>query len=833
MLNPVPQDLRFAFRSLRRSPVFAITAVLTLACGIGFTAAMCGVARQALLAPLPYPDPDRLVALDFNYTGNKPSASQVGTVADFEMRYSRSFRSYGVSDGGTNGINLADPASGKGHAFTVQQLRVSRGFLPTLGIVPQLGRLFTAEEDTHNGPHVALLSDAMWRSHFAADPNIVGRIVRIDEEDVPVVGVLPPNVVADLQGGTRTSEPAGILQPLQLSEHDPGYEGNNYQMIACLRNGVSLEQARAELATLLPRFAQENTWYKRWHTPSGELNQLRVFPLQAALTGEVRGSLLALLGAAATVLLVACLNLAGLMVSRTTARTRELAVRSALGAGRARLLRLLLTESLLLAACGAALGVLLAQVAAKAFVGYAPIELPHWNDSTSVGSLALFAGALAALATLFFGIVPALVALRREVNQSLRDVGAQGQSAAYQRMSRALIVAQVSLAFVLLTAASLLLQTFLRMRSTAPGVDTANITIGQVTLKGDAYANTAKTIQFQDRVVQQLQHTPGVVNAAAVNGLPLDHGLNISGWPVGRNELRQSIEARFVDPSYFTTIGIGLLQGRGVRLSDTANSPRVAVISQRAANRWWPNGNAIGSRINLGSEAEYEIVGIARDTHEHSLLEPPRVLAYIPLPQVTDKFTKMIHNWFPTTFVVRASTGVNVAAAIQSAVSNADPELPVSKLATMESMVDDTIATPRFFGWLSSTFAGFTLLLAALGIFGLLSYQVTQRTREIGVRMALGATRANVLRSFIVRGFALTSIGLALGASLSLAVPRLLAAAVPEFVAMAHAPGAAHTAQLQAGSLAFALLLTGAAAACMLPAARAAQVDPIVALRTE
>ncbi len=830
-MNSLLMDLRFAFRSLRRSPGFAGTAVLTLALGIGLTAAMLSVVYSVLLAPLPYVQPDRLVGLDFNYRGEKPSTSQVGTAADFLMRYSRSFESYGV-DGGTSGVNVSTASAGREHAYPVQQMRISRGFLPTLGIQPQLGRGFTAEEDTRGGPRAALLSDSAWRSRFGADPAIVGSVVRIDEEDVPVVGVLPPGVAADLQGGTREAEPTSLFQPLKLSPHDAGYEGNNYQMIARLRDDVSLAQAQDELHTLLPRFAEENSWYKGWHEANGALNQLRVFPLQAALAGDVRGSLLALLGAAAAVLLVACLNLAGLMVARTAARTRELAVRSALGASRGTLLRLLLAESVVLAAAGTAAGLLVARGAAGAFLAYAPLQGPHLAASVSIGWLAGCAAAIAAGGTLLFGLLPAAVVLRREVNQGLRNAGSQGQSVAYQRTGRALIVTQVALAFVLLTGASLLLRTFLVMRSTAPGMDAAGLTIGQVTLKGDAYKSTAHSVQFSHQVVEQLQHTPGILGAGAVNGLPLDRGLNISGWPVGRKELRRTIEARFADATYLGTIGIGLLQGRGITAGDTATSPRVAVVGQSAAKRWWPNGDAIGSRINVGNEAEYTVVGIVRDTHEHSLLESPGILVYVPLTQIDDRFTGMINNWFPTTFAVRASNGVNVAAAMQAAVSSADAEIPVVRVSTMQAVVDHTVATPRFFGWLSSSFAAFTLLLAAIGLFGLLSYQVTQRTREIGVRMALGATRVDVLSGFVRRGFLLTALGLVGGALLSTLLPRLLGSALPEF---AMSMQTAHTAlpQVEAAAAAAFLLLLAALSASLLPASRAAALEPSQALRSE
>ena len=831
-MSGVLQDLRFALRSLRRSSGFALTALLTLACGIGLTAGMFGVVRQTLLAPLPYARADRLVALDFGFTGEGAAGRQVGGAADFLARYSRSFSSLGVADGGNSAVNLADAGAGSGHATPVQQLRISRGFLPALGITPALGRLFTAEEDLPGGPRAALLSDAAWRSRFHADPAILGRTLRIDGEDTPVVGLLPADAVADLQGGTRETEPASLYQPLQLSPKDPGFDGTNYQMIGRLRDGVSLAEARQELHTLLPAFARQTPWYTQWRLRSGELGQLRAFPLQAALTGDVRTSIMALLGAAVAVLLVACLNLTGLMIARTSARSRELAVRSALGASRTAMVRLLLAEAVVLAATGSLFGLLVAHLVSSLFLAFAPLQLPHWAGPSPVWVMAACTAVLATTATVLSGLLPMAVVFRREVNQGLRTGGTQGRSTGYQRTGRALIVAQVTLAFVLLAAASLLLHLFLTMHATAPGFDTAQVTIGQVTLKGDGYTSTAHSARLLHGVLDRLSHTPGIERAGAVNGLPLDRGLNTSGWPDGRKDLRQNLEVRFTGGDYMAAIGIPLLQGRGIRGTDTEHAPKVAVVNQTAARKWWPNGDAIGSRIQVGSDDAYLVVGIARDTHERSLLDAPRVLIYLAQAQISDKLNEAINGWFPTTFVVRTHAGVDVAAAMASAVSAADPELPLNRVETMQSVVNRTVETPRFFSWLSSSFAVLTLLLAAVGLFGLLSFQVTQRTREIGVRMALGATRGRVLGSILLRGVVVTATGLLLGALLSLALPGLLSGMLQEF-AVLQASTHPLTSSLQAAATAALLLLAVTAVASLLPALRASAVEPVTALRAE
>ncbi len=831
-MTEILQDFRFALRSLRRAPGFTLTALLTLGIGIGVAAAMFGISRQVLLAPLPYKQPDRLVALSFHFPGAPASTSQVGSAADFIRRYARSYESVGVSDGGPTGVNVADPSAARGYAFPVQQLRISHDFLPTLGIYPRLGRGFSADEDRSGGPRAALLSDRMWRTLFAADPNIVGHLVHIDREDVPVIGVLPAGVLADMQGGTRETSAAGIFQPLQMSPKDEGYDGTNYAMIGRLRDGVSQQQAQLELGGLLPEFARQNAWYSRWTTRNGNAAGLDAFPLRAALAGDVRGSLLLLLCAAAAVLLIACLNLAGMMVARTAARTRELAVRSALGAGRAALLRLLLAESAMLAVAGAALGLLVSRVAAQAFVLYAPLDMPRLQPAAALWPLAIAAAGLAGAGMLLFGLLPASVILGREVNSGLRNDGSQGQSRTYHRAGRMLIVAQVSLTFVLLMAASLLLHTFLAMRAIAPGFATEHVTIGQVTLKGDSYGRTERYASLTARVVEQLVHTPGVRAAGAVNGLPLDRGLNNGGWPTGRKDQSRSIETRFVSPNYLRTIGIAVLRGRGLGETDNASAPRVTVISQAMAKCWWPDGDALGNRINIGNSGDYEIVGIARDTKESSLLEQSRPIAYVAIPQITNEFSRMINNWFATTFVVRAADGVDVGVAMASAVRNADPELPLTRVETMQDVVDASMAAPRFFGSMATSVAAFTLLLAAVGLFGLLSYQVTQQTRDIGVRMALGATRGDVLRSVLTRGVLFTGTGLLIGALLSTGLPQLLSGSVAEF-AVLHASAHAVTSELAAGLLAALLLFTATIAACYIPARRASTIDPVSALRAE
>ncbi len=830
-------DLRYALRQLRRSPGFALTAVLTLALGIGATVTMFSIVQQVLLAPLPYAQPERLVGISFAFPGEKPSPEQAGASADFVAAHSRSFASFGIADDGTSAVNLSTGSGGNGtaHAREVQQLRVSAGFLPTLGVQPRLGRLFTAQEDLPAGPRAVVLSHELWTTDFAADPSILGRSIRIDGESVPVVGVLAPHSGADLTGGNATTPAASLWQPLKLSTKDPGYEGDNYSLIARLREGVSTAQADAEVHTFEPAFYTQFPVFRTWTAGGNLLHQFHVWPLKEAITGNIRSSLLLLLGAVSAVLLIACLNLAGLLIARTTGRTRELALRSALGAPRAALLRLLLSETLILAFTGGALGLLLAREGSGLFFATAPLDVPHLQSGSGWGLYALAALGLSVAVALLSGLLPASMALRRGVRTGMQESGTQqGSSRAVLRSGGVLITCQVAFALLLLSGASLLLNSFLRLRATASGVQTAHVLNAQVTLKGARYETAEHTAQFADRVLEQIAHLPGVSRAAAVNGLPLEHGVNMGADLPDQPNLRAYIELRPATAEHFRTIGIPLLTGRTLTSSDSAHSTPVTVINETAAKKWWPSGSALGHTVKVGNEQNFQVVGIVADTHTHSLAEPPQATVYVPVAQMDDGLTKIINGWSPLTFVLKLSGDYDLTAPITAAIHNADPDIPLSRLATMQAVIERTTAAPRFFSTLSTGFAAFALGITAIGLFGLLSYLVTQRTREIGVRMALGANRGDVLRLVVRRGLVLTAIGIAAGGAASAMLPRLLNHIAEDFLYTGNGP--VHTVLLQQGiaiGAAVATMLLIALIASLLPAARAATINPTEALRSE
>jgi putative ABC transport system permease protein len=822
------QDLRYALRQLRKAPGFTVTAVVTLALGIGATTAMYRVVQGVLLAPLPYPAQDRLVGVGFTFPQEKPNAEEAGSSADFLKEHSRSFTSVGIAEDGTFGVNLA---AGDGHAFQIASLKIGGDYFPTLGVQPMLGRNFSAEEDLSNGPKAVLLSYLFWKREFNGDPGVLNRVVRINEESYTVIGVMPASLETASESAPGTASVADIWQPLQLSVKDPGYEGDNYQLVARLRDGVSVVQAQQELSSLNQLFYKQFPTYLAWTSRSKALHEFRVWPLQQVVVSGVQTSLLTMLAAVLAVLLVACLNLSVLMTARTWRRAREMAVRSALGASRGNLLRLMMCESLVLALVGGGLGLWLSRLAVPVLLTTAPIAIPPMQSNEWLP--AVFALLIACVTTLIFGLLPGWGVLRRSAVSTLGG-GQVGVSVHQARMGDRLMVGQVAVAVVLLSAASLLLGSFLKLRSVGSGVEAKCLTVAQVTLKGDAYAGTLHTTQVIDKVLSDLGQYPGVERVAAVNGLPLDRGLNTGARPADRPGPKETVEFRAVTPGYFHTLGISILSGRDVTADDKAGAVPVALVSETAARRWWPGRSPVGEEVLVGEKVPWRVVGVVADTHSHSLAESPQVMIYAPFAQLSDSMTKIMNGWFPTTFVVRLSGDVDIAAAVQRAVGSADPEIPVAKIATMQTVIDSSVAAPRFFSYLAGGFAGFALLLTMIGLFGLMSYQVTQRTREIGVRLAVGADRGQILLLILRRGLLLTGFGVALGTVSSLAVPQLVGSVLSDVIFTGgDAVGAWLSNSATALAWAAGGMLLAAVLASYLPARRASAIEPTEALRAE
>jgi len=830
-MNTMLNDFRYAIRQLRRAPGFTLTAVLTLALGLGATAAVYSVIQSVLLSPLPYAEPDRLVGVAFTPHDRRPNASQAGRTADFVREHSTSFASVAIMDDSGPTVNLSVD---RGHAVQVSALGVSEGYFRTLEVRPALGRTFTAEEDRAGAARVAILSDGLWTRVFGRDPGIIGRSIRVNQEAFTVVGVMPASFRASAETAPGVLGTPDLWQPLQLGPKSAGYEGDNWEMIARLRPGISVAHAQQELTSLETPFFEQHPDYKYWLSEDHHLYQFRAWPLQDVVVSDVRRSLLTVMGAVVAVLLVACLNLAGLMMARTMRRSREIALRSALGATSAQLLRLLAAEGLLLALGGGLLAIAAARAFTFVLLRAAPLAIPNLNGEPGSSLQSAVVLCLALAATAVFSLLPAMVILRKRGTEMRLGGPSLGETVSHARLSRALMIAQIALAMVLVSTASVLMGTFVKLRMLPSGVEPKHLTVFQVDLKGDHYASTQQTAEFVSTVLDQLRRTPGVDRAAAINGLPLDRGLNVGGSPSDRRELHQIVEFRAVTPGYFEAVGMPLLAGRDIAESDRAGGDPVAVIGAAGAKKWWPGRSPIGETVHMMGNMNWRIVGVVADARMHSLQESDGVDIYAPFAQVSDPLTGMINGWFPTTFAVRTAAHVNLAQAAQQAVERADPEIPVARLVTMQSVIDSTIEAPRFFSLLASGFSGFALILTVIGLFGLLSYQVTQRTREIGVRMALGADRLHILRNFLGRGLAVASVGVALGFIATWlvrpAIGHLLSDAGVDPTSTTHnivMDGA------QASLLAALAIIAVTLAASWLPARRAAAIEPMQALRTE
>jgi putative ABC transport system permease protein len=830
-MNMMLDDIRYALRQLRRSPGFAVTAVLTLALGLGATAAVYSVVRAVLLEPLPYSDPGRLVGVAFTFPHARPNAEQTGATADFIRDHSQEFAATAVMDDGSSAVNLS--VSG-GRAERVNALRVSEGYFRTLGAIPALGRPFSSDEDRPHGPRVAVLSHGLWKRTFAGDLNIIGRDVRVNQEDFTVVGVMPASFAVSSETAPGVTGTPDLWMPLQLSPHDPGYQGDNYQMIARLRQGVSLAQAQQQLTALQAPFYSQFPEFRKWYEDktTKTLHDFRMWPLQDVVVADVRRSLITLLGAVIAVLLVACLNLAGLMMARSMRRARELALRTALGATRTQLIRLVAVEGALIALAGGAIGIAVARGAASLLLRASPLPLPRLHGEPSSWLLSVAVLGFAMLSTLLFAVLPGCIALRGRGREARLNGPTLGETISHARISRALLVAQVAVAMVLVSTASVLLGTFVKLQALPSGVEPKQLSVFQVTLKGDRYAATQPTMQFVNSVLEELRHTPGLDRVAAVNGLPLDRGLNEGGNPADRHDLRQIVEFRAITPGYFETMGMHLLAGRDITDADRAGADRVVVIGGTTAKKWWPRRSPVGESIQLGDGERWRIIGVVPDVQMHSLVEAQGIEIYGPMAQLSDGSTRVLNGWFPTTFAVRTAAHVNLVSTAQRAVEQADPEIPMARFTTMQAVIDSTIQAPRFFSLLSAGFSGFALVLTVIGLFGLLSYQVAQRTREIGVRMALGANRVNILRAYLGRGLAIAVAGVVIG----LGAAAMLRPLIHELLSDAGIDAPAQrlvNSGMSATILAVCAVFAATLAASWLPARRASSIEPMQALRTE
>jgi putative ABC transport system permease protein len=810
--DEVFQDLRYGMRMLGKNPGFTFVAVLTLALGIGANSAIFSVVNAVLLRSLPYRDPDQLALISYYRTKVKRDLTFGANFLEWRNQ-ARSFDRITAYTFDTAVL------TGGGEPERLTAGNVSSDLFATLGVAPSLGRAFTPEEDTAGGAQVAILSDSLWRRRFDGDPQVIGRAITLDGKSRTVVGIMAP--------GFRFPEESDLWLPLGLNvaQEFSGQSRTSLSVIGRLRPGVTPEAARADLSVTLER--------QRQAFPPDV--QVRVIGLGERLVGNVRPALLILFGAVAFVLLIACANVANLLLARSAARQKEMAIRAAVGAGRLRLVRQLLTESLLLSLLGGVAGLLVAKWGVKLLVALSPAGIARIRESgpsSLIDGRALgFTCVIAVLAGLIAGLFPALQASKIDVNETLKaQTGARSGQGGARRALSALMVAELALALVLLVGAGLMIKSFLRLVAVPKGFNSDGVLTLALSPSLAKYPMglPQRGAYFQESL-DRVRALPGVQSAGLASSLPLVGpttliiGVEIKGRPPVEPGKELVVDANFISPEYFQTMGLQMRSGRPFTLQDGAEAPQVVIINETLARRLFPNENPIGHGLLMGPQPR-TIVGVAGDTCNRDLDHEVHPEIYAPRTQYM-QYPNGMEN-----LVVRVAPGQNnptslssLAVAIRNQAQAIDPNEPVNQIVTMDERLSNSVAQRRFQMLLFGVFAAVALVIAAVGIYGVISYAVSQRTQEIGVRMALGAQAGDVLRMVVWRGMRLTLVGVALGVAAALALTRVMKSLLFNVSATDPATFAL-----------IALLLAGVAfIASHIPARRATKVDPLVALRSE
>jgi putative ABC transport system permease protein len=812
-MNTFLQDLRFALRVLLKNPGFTLVAVLTLALGIGANTAIFSVVNTVLLKPLPYPNPDSLVKAWTHFTGiGLPNDQNWFSAPEFRdlTQQNRSFSNVSIVNPSTFNLGLS------GNPQSVNGAVVSPSLFTILGVSPRLGRTFTPEEAQQGRDRVVVLGYSLWQRAFGSDPQILGKDIIVDGRSCNVIGVTPK--------GFDYPSPAELWMPQVFVATDfaPDNRGNHgYEVLARLKSGISLAQARQDMVALSKSIIEQNRDYPYERFGFAVL----LHPLLEETVGDVQASLWILMGAVGFVLLLVCANVTGLLLVRSTARQKEIAVRVALGAGVRRITRQLLTESLLLSLLGGLLGLLLTPLLLRVIVTLSTTALPR-VVSTGIDLRALlFTFAVAVGTGILFGLVPALEASRGVQYQILKEGGRTGtEGRASHRLRRFFVSAEAALAVILLAGSGLLLRSFVKLLDVDPGFRAEGVLTAQVALPTAKYAKPEQARAFFHELVNRVHQLPGVEAVGAISFLPLS-GQGTSGTTtvdsraVSRQDASPEADLRSVTPGLFQAMGILLISGRFFDERDTDTAPAVGIIDESMATTYWPNEDPIGKRIKLGgsdSKAPWmTIIGLVRHVRYRTLEARSRVQLYWPEAQNSANFMVL---------ALRTSAApMTLAPAVQKTVLEIDPQQPVDRVLTMEQVMADSLARRRLTLTLLAAFAGGAILLAALGIYGVTAYMVTQRQQEIGLRMALGASRADVLGLVVGQGMSLMIAGLGVGLVLSLGLTWVLGSLL--FSVRPYDP-----LSLAAASAGLALV---ALVACSLPAWRATRVDPLVALRYE
>ena len=805
------EDIRYSLQMFRKNPGFTLAAVAALALGIGANTAIFSVVNTVLLKPLTYPQSDRMVLFLAQTAG---LANDLHSIPEFHFfeRQTSVFKEVAAYDNAGPGFNLTG-----GRPEQVHGIHVTQNYFRVYGAPVMLGRTFTPQEDSPHGGKVVVLSYALWQSRFGGDPAIVGKSLSVGNEPYTIVGVIAKDFVADPQ--------ADLWLPFQF---DPVSTDGNlfFEVTGLLQPGVTVAQANAELHAASPAYHRQfpNTDWRPFFT---------VGPLRDSIIGDARSSLLMMLGAVGLVLLISCANVANLLLVRATSRKREFAIRAAMGAGRGRIVRQLLTESVLLSVTGGILGLVLGFLGVRALLAVSPAGLPRiGEDGSAIGldwRVLGFTLAVSLATGILFGLFPAFTASRTDLNSTLKESSNRAGTGFRQSKARSLLViSEVSLALVLLVGSALLIRTFIALHQVGPGFDAQNVVTMEMSLNGQRYQTSAGIAELLRDGRERLNALPGVELAAAGFWLPIDvedgTGFQIVGRPAEKDGFGSQYMS--ITPGYLSLFKIPVLRGRDFTENDNAGTPNAVLINEALAQKYWPNEDPIGKQIRDGNEVGgvETIVGIVADFHSSGLGKPADPTLIVPIPQVTDTYNAAYANIQPLFWVVRTHGDPNpLIPAITEQLRIASAGFPVGHIRTMDEVMGRSTARQSFNMLLLTIFGAVALLLAAIGIYGLMAYSVAQRTQEMGIRMALGADRSRIRRLVVWHGMRLALVGVVVGLGAAFGLTRFIAAFL--FGVKPWDP---------AVFIAVPLILTAVALlAVWLPAARASKVDPMQALRTE
>jgi putative ABC transport system permease protein len=800
-MNSFAQDLRYAFRNLSRNPAFTAVAIGALAIGIGANTAVFTVVESVLLRPLPYHEPSQLYSV--RPTPKTPTPFEMGAMSDPLFIACRSattaFQQLAAYDGGNwNGTGFGDPVAIHGQEVTTN-------FFATLGVQPQFGRGFRAEEESPAAPKVAVLSDSFWRTHFQAGRDVLGKSITLDGVPHTIVGVMP--------AGFNPTDEMWVPAVLEPDNHHIAFR----QAIGRLAAGATVARAKAELDAADARVTAEE------HGRHGE-TEMVIAPLRDSVVGKARPALLVFLGAVGCVLLIACVNVANLLLSRASARKQEIAIRASLGATRRRLARQLLTESAVLGVIGGSLGLIVALWGVETLTQFAPSNrIPRIDEIRIDGWVFAFNIGVSLVASVLFGLAPALQLTRARQTQNWKEAAARG-SARAGALRSVLVMSEVALALVLLIGAGLLVRSFEKLRAVNVGFRTDNVTAVSMGLNGKSYESAAQVQRFDNQVLERIAHLEGVTAVGLVNWLPMSNALIMGDFKLADQQPPPDVIVAkpAVSPGYFRAMGIPLMRGRAFDEHDTLKSAQVAMVDESFARRFWPKQDAIGKRISFADHPQagdwMTVIGVAGSIRQENPASE-YMMIYQPVAQVQVSFFLQ-----EVSFVVRSNENTaNLAPALRAQVWSVDKNLPIRSISSMQDLLYTSTAEPRFQTRVIASFSSVAFLLAIVGIYGVMAYSVTQRTQEIGIRMAIGAQRGHIVNMILWRSAALVAGGLGIGLAGAWAATRVLKNFLFEVTPFDPLTFAAVSV----------LLALVALAACYIPARRAAAIDPLVALRYE